>query len=83
MAAAVAPAAVDLLIAVHHILHITGLAANVDRYMTCYSLTSMDDFEYMHHDETPQVVKMYNDRYCLAAQKIGFPVQKKLKGLLF
>ena len=83
MAATVTAMVVDPLIAVHHVLNFSGLAANVDRFITCHSLTSIDDFEYMHHDEMSQVVKMYNDRYRQAAQKIGFPVQKKLKGLLY
>ena len=83
MAVAVAAVAVGPLIAMRHVLNISGLAANVDRFITCHSLTSMDNFEYMHHDETHQVVKMYHDSYHLPAQKLGFPIQKKLKGLLY
>ena len=83
MAVGVADMVVDPLITVHQVLHISGLAGNIDMYITCHSLTIMDNFEYMHHDKTHQVVKMYNDNmYRLAAQKIGFLVQKKLKGLL-
>ena len=51
VAAAVAPAAVDTLIAMRHVQNISGLANNVDRFITYHSLTSMNDSEYMHHDE--------------------------------
>ena len=77
MAAAVAPAAVDPLITIRHVLNISGLANSVDRFITWHSLTIIDDFEYMHHNKTHHVVKMYNDRYQDARHKIGFPIQKK------
>ena len=70
MAAAVAAMTGDPLIAMHHVLKKSGLAANVDRFITCHSLTSMDGLEYMHHDKTNKIVEMYNDRYRLAAQKM-------------
>ena len=81
--AAVVGAVVDPLIDVRQVLTICGLGTNVDRFVTCHSLTSMDDFEYMNHDETHHVVKMYNERCRDARHKLGFPVQKKLKGLLY
>ena len=83
VAAAAVPPAADPLIEVRQVLDICGLAPNVDRFITCHSLTSMDDFEYMNHDETHHVVKMFNDRARDARHKLGFPVQKKLKGLLY
>ena len=56
VAAAVVAAAADPLIEVHQVLTICGLGTNVDMFIACHSLTSMDDFEYMNHDETHHVV---------------------------
>ena len=82
---AVAPAvpAPDPLDDVRAVLLVFGLAPNIDRFITCHGLASMDDFEFIEHNETESVVKMHNDRYRTTAQKIGFPVQKKIKGFLF
>ena len=77
VAAAVVAAVADPLIKVRQVLTICGLATNVDRFIACHSLTSMDDFEYMNHDETHHVVKIFNDRARDARYKLGFPVQKK------
>ena len=68
---------------VRTILGICGLAPNIGRFITCHGITSMDDFEFIEHTETESVVKMHNDRYRTPIQKIGFPVQKKLKGFLY
>ena len=46
VAAAVVAAAADPLIKVRQVLTICGLGTNVDRFIACHSLTSMDDFEY-------------------------------------
>ena len=69
MVGVVAAVAVDPLIDAHHVLNISDLTNNGVRFITCHSITSMDDFEYTHHDETHNVVKMYNDRYQIATQK--------------
>ena len=86
MAAAVpaaAAAAPGPLADVRICLGICGLGANVDRFITCHALTSMDDFEFMEPDDVGDITKMYNDRHRNAAQKIGFPVQKKISGFLY
>ena len=83
MVATVVAATVDPLIVMRHLLNTLGLPGNVDRFIICHGLTSMDDFEYIHHNRTHQVVKMDNDRYQVATQKIGFPVQRKIKELLY
>lgn len=71
------------LIPVRLILGVCGLAPNIDRFILCHGITNMDDFEFMEPDETESIVKMHNERYRTAAQKIGFPVQKKIKGFLY
>ena len=81
----VAPAIIapNPLTPVRVILDVCGLAPNIDRFILCHGITSMDDFEFMEPDETEFIVKMHNERYQTAAQKIGFPVQKKIKGFLY
>ena len=76
-------AALNPLDDVRLVLGVCGLAPNIDRFIRCHGISSMDDFEYMEHDEVESVVKMHNDRYRTADQKIGFPVQKRIKGFLY
>ena len=80
LSVAIAPNPLD---DVRTVLTVRGLAPNIDRFVTCHGISSLDDFEFIDHTETELVVKMHNDRYHTAAQKIGFPVQKKLKGFQF
>ena len=50
-----------------------------------HGIVGMESFELMDCDEVHQIVKMFNDR-CTGnnvSKKIGFTVQKKLKGLLY
>ena len=81
----VPPVPIDPLDDIRDVLTVCGLAANVDRFIACHgiTITGMDDFEMIEHTETESVVKMHNERYRNAAQKIGFPGQKKLKGFIF
>ena len=69
--------AADPLDDVRLVLGICELTPNIDRFILCHGIKSMKDFKYMEHEKTESVVKMHNDRYRTANQKIGFPVQKE------
>ena len=82
MAAAAPP---DPLDDVRTCLQVVGFAGHAQRFIDVHNITSMDDFEDMVPDEVEQIIKMYNERQLgnnAAARKVGFLVQKKLKGFL-
>ena len=67
-------------------LQVVGFGNNGDRFITVHGITSVDDLEDMTPDEAELIIKMYNDRQVgnnAATRKVGFLVQKKMKGLLY
>ena len=80
-----AAAPLDPLNEVRACLQMVGFGANGNRFITVHNITSMDDFEDMSPEEVEQIIKMYNDCQVgqAVARKVGFLVQKKLKGLLY
>ena len=83
MAAVVPP---DPLEDVRACLQVVGFGNNGDRFITVHGITSMDDTKDMTPDEAELIIKMYNDRQVgnnAATRKVGFLVQKKMKGLLY
>ena len=81
--AAAAAAAPGLLVDVRLYLGICGLGANTNRFIACHVITSMDDFEFMEPDDVGDITKIYNEQHRNIAQKIGFPIQKKISGFLY
>ena len=83
MAAVAAPLnPIDL---VHQVLGTIGMNQNVRaNFITCHSISNLDDFACMKPEDTESVVKHHNDRLARTSpHRIGFVLEKKLRGWLF
>ncbi len=80
-----AAAVPDPLDDVRTLLTMVRFGNNHNQFINMHSITSMDDFGFMDPDEVEQIMKICNDRQIGANmnRKLGFTVQKKLKGLLY
>ena len=70
------------LVDVNLVLGVCGLGANAGRFITSQGITDMDSFAIFRPKDAKDLIKNHNGRYTRADQKLGFAVEKRIRGFL-